>query len=114
MEIICETRPKARKEHRCDFCALPIKKGNTYKRQVAKIDDVYTWKAHLHCDELAGRLGLYKECCWDEGVTADYFREGVREYLRSKLQANRSDWPSELKIVLNSLEIKEDGVEARL
>ena len=108
MELICDETKKARKEHSCNFCGLPINKGNMYNRQVAKIDDIYTWKSHLHCNEIASRLNMYDDC-WDEGVTTDNFHEIVRNYVRETLGLNVSNWPTAMRSVLKALEIKEDG-----
>ena len=107
-EILDEKDRKARKEHRCNFCGLPINKGNMYNRQVAKIDDVYTWKSHLHCNEIASRLNMYEDC-WDEGVTTDNFHEIVTNYVCETLGLGRMNWKETMKAVLSGLKIKEDG-----
>lgn len=30
MEILSNTKPKARKQHKCNFCGLPIEVGEIY------------------------------------------------------------------------------------
>lgn len=53
-----ETRPRARKEHRCEECGGAIPKGVFYRR-VAVLGDGHwtTYRVHLECAELAHLLG---------------------------------------------------------
>jgi hypothetical protein len=67
---------KANKEHRCNFCCEKIKQGETYCTSTHKQDgDVYTWKTHKHCSEIADRLKMYEGC--DEGLTDEGFQESI-------------------------------------
>lgn len=72
---------KANKEHRCDFCSEKIAQGETYLKSTHKNDgDVYDWKTHKYCGELATKLKMYDNA--DEGVTQDFFMESVEvEYI---------------------------------
>lgn len=70
------TETKAIKEHSCNFCAEKITKGETYLKSTHKYDgEVYDWKTHKHCAELAERLKMYDDA--DEGVTDDFFQETI-------------------------------------
>lgn len=67
---------KARKEHTCDFCSNKIREGEFYIKSTHVYDgQVYDWKTHKHCAEIAHRLKMYDNC--DEGVTQDYFMESI-------------------------------------
>lgn len=76
METIREVhKVTARKDHKCMWCGGVISKGQTYERCVFKIDDVYTWKNHVHCKEVASRLKMFDNWSNDEGGLDD---EGFR------------------------------------
>lgn len=63
---------KAKKEHRCNFCGEKIRVGETYCISTHKNDgELYDWRTHKHCSDLAVRLRMYDECI--EGVTEDDF-----------------------------------------
>ena len=67
---------KARKEHRCNFCACRIPKGDTYVKSTHAYEgSIYDWKTHTHCSEIASRLKMYDHC--DEGLTQDDFMETI-------------------------------------
>ena len=53
--VICLQRNahKARKRHICDWCLSFIEIGETYNRASMIDGDLYTFKSHLPCDELA-------------------------------------------------------------
>jgi len=97
---------KAIKEHSCDFCACRIPKGDTYIKSTHKYDgQVYDWKTHKHCAEIADRLKMYDHC--DEGVTQDDFMETIHcehddlmiKLLPEKEQQNYSDIIQQLRRV---------------
>jgi len=72
---------KAQKPHKCDWCGLVINIGIIYERQGVLSDgNMFTWKNHVHCSELATKLKMYDEC--DEGLSAEDFRENVLEAYR--------------------------------
>lgn len=67
---------RAIKEHKCDYCLLPIVKGKTYIRAVYKYEgSIYAWKSHSHCQNIAHKLNMFRDC--EDGVTADDFRETI-------------------------------------
>lgn len=70
---------KSRKEHVCDFCTGIIKIKTDYERQTNVYDDeIYKWKAHLHCSFLANHYEMYKYCD-DYGLTTEDFDEYINE-----------------------------------
>lgn len=94
METLQEpTKTKARKEHRCNFCLLPIEKGSVYLNAVYKYDGLYSWKSHLDCSHIASHLNMFDEC--DEGVTDYAFREFiVSEFYDIMSKTNTEIWES--------------------
>lgn len=72
------TDVKAIKEHKCDFCAEKIRIGETYRKSTHKLDgDIYDWKTHKHCAEIASKLRMYDDA--DEGVSGDDFQEHISQ-----------------------------------
>ena len=71
---------KARKKHLCSFCGCKIQVGELYHVGVFKNDDIYRWKSHITCDELAVKMDMYDG--WGDGVTAEEFQEHVMEYAK--------------------------------
>jgi len=67
-EFYKETRPKAKKEHRCCECKRVIHVGDEYVRAYGKWDGVCeAFKTCLHCENL--RKLMYKKfdvvCCFE-------------------------------------------------
>ena len=79
MEVVSSTIVTARKEHTCDWCSEKIKVGSKYEKSFLKDGDVWTWKNHIHCSEIARKLKMF-----DGGpVDEYYFKETVdEEYMR--------------------------------
>lgn len=83
---------KARKDHVCNYCGLKIKAGETYTNQTNIFEDLYHWKSHKSCDDLADELGMFEDVD-DEGLTGDGFRDYVWQYLRhNKLDDDDLSW----------------------
>jgi len=101
----------ARKPHRCDWCGLPINKGEKYHYAVYKYDgSVYSWKNHISCGVLVSDLDMVDDC--DEGVTEDDFREFVWTYFRD-FHPNGNDLYDEIEWEEALLWAKENlGAEA--
>ena len=78
MEIISTSKQKARKQHTCDWCELPIEIGTIYERQVCKDDEIFVWKNHISCAEIAHKLKMF-DSYWDEGLGANDFQEQITE-----------------------------------
>ena len=72
MEVLSRKEPKARKDHKCDWCGGIIKTGEVYDCSFnICCGDVYTWKNHQRCMLVAHKLDMFEEC--DEGVTEEDF-----------------------------------------
>lgn len=80
-ELLTTRKQKARRDHRCDYCALIITKGTIYDVSTMKYDgDLYRWINHIECHALASKLKWFDNC--DEGLTGDDFRESLHEEYR--------------------------------
>lgn len=77
-DTVSESRPVARKAHRCNACHGTIAKGDSYLRQF-NVDgrDAWTWKAHLLCMAiLRADADPYDDCLHaDPGEQALRLRE---------------------------------------
>lgn len=71
------TETKAIKEHICNFCGEKIRVGEIYLKSTHKRDELYDWKTHRYCSNLAAKLKMYDYA--DEGVTHDDFVETISE-----------------------------------
>lgn len=82
MEIITTAKPKARKNHLCNFCGLIINKGEIYNYAVNKYEgEIYSWKTHEDCMKIATKLNMW-DSCYDEGLTEEAFQETIHyEYI---------------------------------
>ena len=70
-EFECVTHPRARKEHECCACELPIRKGDKYDRIAFKWEgEVECLKRCLRCSAIANHLHelMRTEGGWEEGV----------------------------------------------
>ena len=77
METISSSTPIARKNHICNCCGEIITKGEKYDRSFHKCcGDVYGWKNHIQCSEIASKLDMFDSC--DEGLSGESFRECVK------------------------------------
>lgn len=91
MEELSRTQPIARKQHRCDFCAGIIEKGEKYDHSTYSSNgSVYTWKSHLHCLALTSEMD-----CNEDGISSDDFEEWVHEYVHDNHYDNELDDVSE-------------------
>ena len=60
MNVISTKNKKANKFHKCDLCGLLINHGEVYNSQViADGGDIYTFKAHLSCIDIAKKLDMF-------------------------------------------------------
>lgn len=77
METLTQPKEtKAIKAHTCNFCSYKILKGDTYIKSTHIYDgQIYDWKTHKYCAEIATRLKMYDHC--DEGLTQDDFMETI-------------------------------------
>ena len=81
----------ANKEHKCDLCGFKIEVCEKYDWQKNVFDgNLYEFKMHLSCLELASKLNMFEEC--DDGLTGDDFIEFVeQEYPSSVAGVKFSD-----------------------
>lgn len=76
--LLNPTEVKANKDHHCDFCGSKIYKGSKYLKSTHKNDgDLYDFKTHDYCAELATKMDLYKDAY--DGVDGETFQEAVSE-----------------------------------
>jgi uncharacterized protein YfbU (UPF0304 family) len=102
METIMYPREvKARKNHRCNFCNYDISKNEIYiKSTHVLFDDIYDWKTHKKCYEIADILKMYDEC--NEGVTMRNFQEAIiEEYNKLIPFSPKCDYKEKLMYVIN-------------
>ena len=82
--MLYKHRPKARKDHLCDYCRTTIKTGGHYFRWAYACDGtVRTIKAHVGCDVVA------EISSWDDSwdVSGDVVREGLSELTEEEARA---------------------------
>ena len=80
-----EIHPIARKEYLCELCGCKINKGQKYNRQTNIFDGyVYDWIEHEECSQIASELDMYDGCDYDEGLTADRFKDILNDYIYQK------------------------------
>lgn len=77
--VYTETRPRARKEHRCVECRLPIPVGVRYVRTWGIWDgEASSYAQHIECRELLEFIS--ERYCGGETWTYGSLREEVSEY----------------------------------
>lgn len=103
MKILSTTTPKARKQHRCDYCYGFIEIGEVYENNSIENDGtVYTWKSHINCQKLAKKLNMFEENR-DNGVTEDVFTEYIIEEYSTITEENSTEkipFSQKLEIVI--------------
>jgi len=87
METISHSTPKARKEHKCDWCGETINVGEQYNRAFCKDDYVYVWKNHIHCEKIAQELNMFE----NGSVTEDDFVDHITEEYQTIMSKNFND-----------------------
>jgi len=89
-----KTETKAIKNHKCNFCGGEITKGDIYHKSTHKFDgEVYDWKTHTICSDIANKLNMYDDT--DYGLTQEIFVETINEVYY------RIDPPSQTKTTFN-------------
>jgi len=102
-DIINDKIRKARKEHRCNYCCLPIEIKEEYNSQTIVNDgEIYTWKSHLSCNAIALKLDMFKMCGY-EGVTEDDFIDIIRSEYSSLNERYVETFTYDLKIFKKQL-----------
>ena len=85
----------ARRSHTCNYCHAPIEKGERYCRSVNKFDgELYTWKAHIHCDHVAQAIWDWVDP--DEGMDEFTFQECSKQVMHDFFcKGNCNQWDDE-------------------
>jgi len=100
MDTISSTEPKARKNHKCDWCGLTIKKGEKYQLQILKTETIYNWRNHIRCADIAHKLDMFDYC--DDGLSGDSFQETISDEYISIKNIDFEDLPS-FEVQLNAV-----------
>ena len=116
MELINESNPIARKEHRCELCNRIIHKGQRYRKQFNKdCGDVWSFKGHEECFELTSIIDFID---YYEGVDCDAFEEAITNYVQEyhqgaediiKVAFQNRNYYGLVKMIL--AELKEKGIK---
>jgi len=78
--LLASSRPKARKNHRCETCTTTIPAGETYLNQRCVFDGrVYTYKSCALCVELDHYVIAWMGGWDDDGLNLDTVEEWARE-----------------------------------
>lgn len=82
VELICNEKRKARKEHTCSYCGHKIKPGEVYDHATLKYEGtIYDWKTHLKCQFIAEELWTYIDP--NDGMTEEDFRDGCSDFCQA-------------------------------
>ena len=81
MDVLSNTTPKARKDHKCNYCGEAIPKGEIYHNQICVLDYIYQWKSHISCKKLADHFWIEfsYELQMNDGMNDDDFMEFLHE-----------------------------------
>ena len=93
-DIIRENIRTARKSHICDYCGHFIEAGEKYKNAVLKYDDLYTWKSHLKCSEVASELWDFIDPM-DYGMSGEDFHNGCQDFCQFFVCPDCEHWDKE-------------------
>lgn len=78
LDFYKQTYPKARKEHKCEYCANVIRRGEKYSCESGKYDgDIFTRKLCLTCKN------ILEEYCSEKGYE-EFEWWAITEWLREK------------------------------
>lgn len=87
-EFMDVTRPKARKQHRCCECGLPIPVGEVYIKSLGKWDgDFGQYVQHVACHELLQWIS--DQFCGGEMWSFGELRQELSEYRPEHFSAER-------------------------
>ena len=67
-----------------------LSEKNIYNSQTnVSSGELYIWKSHLHCTEIASKLKMYDDC--DEGVNESDFCDAINEEYNDLMINNEKD-----------------------
>ena len=90
--LLKDSHPIARKEHTCELCGCKINKGQKYYRQTNIYDGrIYDWIEHEECRDITHELDMFSECDYDEGLSSDYFKDIIDDYIYQNHSDNAND-----------------------
>jgi len=95
MIVLRSNKPKARKEHTCDLCFEKINKGEVYNNSTVVYGDIYEWKTHIRCEQIALKLKMYD----DEGLTGEIFHECIEDEYIALISFKNTDFKEQLNFV---------------
>lgn len=93
-ETISQRTRKAMKPHICDYCNETIFPGELYDHSVLKYDDVYTWKSHMKCIEIATELWNFVDPM-DCGMSGEEFQDACMEFCRIFICPDCDSWDND-------------------
>ena len=94
IELLESRTRTARKNHRCDYCGVIIKKGEKYSYQKSIDGGIfYEWHAHLACSRVAS--GIWDYCDPDDGMSNQDFEDGCREVCQRFVCPDCPKWDKE-------------------
>jgi hypothetical protein len=112
-ELISQSTQKARKAHECGLCCKGIAIGEEYKKQFLKYcGEVYGFKEHLQCNEIANRLWSFIDP--DEGMTEEDFQEGCQSYCVQFICPHCEEWDKGIDECKKDESYCLDKIQARL
>ena len=90
-QLLRETKPTARKPHRCSMCRGRIEAGEEYYRSTIKRDDIYDWLECQACTDDAIASRVYHDTLYvDEGITAEAAYEWARTTVVESDEADKA------------------------
>jgi len=100
MEILNEkTIRTAKSQHICDLCGMPINIGEKYENTVIKNENIYAFKNHKKCYQIAVKLEMFDFC--DDGLTTNDFKEAIDTEYRNFFKIEEQSFKQRLHSVLS-------------
>ena len=94
MEVISDSKRKARKNHNCDLCGGIINNGEMYDCQFNKnCGDVYSFKSHEKCSSIMDFTFEFAD--HTEGYNSDDFHDCCQEICNTFVCPNCSNYDHE-------------------
>jgi hypothetical protein len=104
MKTISSTTPVARKQHTCDYCCEKIEIGTKYENSFLVDDYPYTWKNHIHCQEIAENIKMFDEGNCNEQLFYEVISEEYTTLIDEK-DATIRTFSEQLNFILDHYKI---------